>query len=227
MSDPVTGRRVTFRDVLANREFRALYVAQALSVIGDQLARIAVALLIFHRSGSPLLSALSLGLSYFPWAIGGPLLGGYADRFPRRDVMVACDLARVVLVLALAIPGLPLPALFPLLFLVALLQPPFNSARASLLPDVVGEGEPYVVASTLSATTIQLGSVAGWAIGGLAVALIGARSSIIVDAATFACSAWLVLRRVAPRQAANSAPRHILAEMRFGAREVFGDPQLR
>src|SRR5438270_9349902 len=147
MSEPAAARRVTFRDVLANREFRALYVAQALSVVGDQLARIAVALLIFHRSGSPLLTALSLGLSYLPWAIGGPLLGGYADRLPRRDVMVACDVARAVLVLGLAIPGLALPLLFPLLFLVSLLQPPFNTARASLLPDVVGEGEPFVVAA--------------------------------------------------------------------------------
>src|SRR5689334_13555078 len=103
MSRPDSGRRVTFRDVLANREFRALYVAQALSVVGDQLARIAVAWLIFDRSGSPLLTALSLGLSYLPWAVGGPLLGAYADRFPRRDVMVLCDAARAVLVLGLAI----------------------------------------------------------------------------------------------------------------------------
>ena len=43
MSEPATARRVTFRDVFANREFRAIYVAQALSVVGDQLARIAVA----------------------------------------------------------------------------------------------------------------------------------------------------------------------------------------
>ena len=227
MSRPDDGRRVTFRDVLANREFRALYVAQALSIVGDQLARIAVMSLIYHRSGSPLLTALSLGLSYLPWAVGGPLLGAYADRFPRRDVMVLCDAARAVLVLGLAIPGLPFAVLFTLLIVVALLQPPFNSARASLLPDVVGEGEVFAVASTLSTTTIQLGSLAGWAIGGAAVALIGARTSIVVDAATFAFSAWLVLRRVSPRGAANAAPRHMLAEMRQGAAEVFGDPQLR
>src|SRR5881227_2106930 len=118
MSEPVSGRRVTFRDVLANREFRALYIAQALSIVGDQLARIAVALLVFNKSDSPLLTALSIGLSYLPWAVAGPLLGGYADRLPRRDVMVACDAGRAVLVLLLAIPGLPVVALFPLLVLV-------------------------------------------------------------------------------------------------------------
>src|SRR5438309_10744808 len=98
MSDPVAGRRVTFRDVLANREFRAMYAAQALSVVGDQLARIAVALLVFSRSHSALLTALSYAVSYLPWVVGGPLLAGYADRLPRRSVMIATDLVRIVLV---------------------------------------------------------------------------------------------------------------------------------
>jgi len=222
-----SGRRVTFRDVLANREFRAVYLAQAFSIIGDQLARIAVALLVFSRSHSPFLSALSIGLSYLPWAVAGPLLGGYADRLPRRNVMVACDLARAFLVMGLAIPGIPIAALFPLLIAVASLQPPFNTARASLLPDLVGEGETYAVASTLSNTTIQLGSVLGWGVGGAAVAILGARTSIIVDAATFALSAWLVVRWVHPRAAADAGPRDIVAEMRQGVAVVFGDPELR
>ena len=222
-----TDRRVTFRDVLANREFRALYAAQAFSIIGDQLARIAVALLVFNQSKSPLLTALSLGLSYLPWAVAGPLLGGIADRLPRRDVMVACDVGRAVLVLGLAIPGLPLGVVFPLLVVVASLQPPFNTARAAMLPDVVGEGETFAVASTLSNTTVQLGSVFGWAIGGAAVALIGSRTAILVDAGTFALSAWLVLRNVVAREAADAGQRDVLAELRQGAQVVFGDPELR
>src|SRR3954452_1001151 len=122
-------RRVTFGDVLANREFRALYVAQALSVVGDQLARIAVALLVFNRSGSALLTALSYGLSYVPWIVAGPLLAGYADRLPRRSVMLFCDLVRAVLVMGIAIPHLPLPLVFVLLLIVALLEPPFTTSR--------------------------------------------------------------------------------------------------
>src|SRR3954447_18219901 len=99
MSEPVTGRRVTFRDVLANREFRAMYIAQALSVVGDQLARIAVAILVFNRSHSALLTGVTYAITYLPWAFGGPLLAGYADRLPRRSVMIVSDLVRAVLVL--------------------------------------------------------------------------------------------------------------------------------
>src|SRR4051794_30653221 len=133
MSQPAGTRRVTFREVLANREFRAMYVAQALSVVGDQLARIAIAVLVFNRSHSALLTAASYALSYLPWAIGGPLLSGYADRLPRRSVMVVCDVVRAFLVLLVAIPHLPTGALLLLVTVVAALEPPFVSARAAML----------------------------------------------------------------------------------------------
>ena len=66
MSEAAVTRRVTFGDVLANPEFRAMYVAQALSVAGDQLARIAVAVLVFSRSHSATLTGLSYAVSYLP-----------------------------------------------------------------------------------------------------------------------------------------------------------------
>src|SRR3954463_12674256 len=192
MGQAAVAPRVTVSDVLADREFRAMYAAQALSVVGDQLARIAVALLVFNRSHSALLTALSFAVSYLPWVVGGPLLAGYADRLPRRSVMIACDLVRVVLVLAIVIPGMPTAGLLILVTLVALMEPPFLAARAAMLPDVSGEGEHYAVASTLSNTTNNVAVVAGFAVGGAVVAAIGAHTGILVDAVTFAVSALLI-----------------------------------
>ena len=227
MSETAVAPRVTVRDVLADREFRAMYAAQALSVVGDQLARIAVALLVFSRSHSPLLTALSFAVSYLPWIVGGPLLAGLADRLPRRTVMIASDLARVVLVLGIAIPGMPTAGLLLLVALVALMEPPFLAARAALLPDVIGEGDRYVIASTLSNTTNNVGVVAGFAVGGAVVATIGARTGIIVDSLTFALSALLIARHVQQRPAADAGRRDVLGELRQGAAIVFGDAYLR
>src|SRR4051812_6351010 len=227
MSEPVTGRRVTFRDVLANREFRALYVAQALSVVGDQLARIAVAVLVFSRSHSALLTAASFSLSYLPWVVGGPLLAGYADRLRRRNVMIFCDLARGALVLVVALPQLPTAGLLTLVTAIALLEPPFSASRASMLPDVVGEGESYAIASTLSNTTNNLGVVLGFAVGGFVVAAAGARQTVVLDALTFAASAALLAFAVTDRPPLAHGPRRILAELREGADVVFGDAYLR
>src|SRR4051794_26712669 len=227
MGQAAVAPRVTVSDVLADREFRAMYAAQALSVVGDQLARIAVALLVFNRSHSALLTALSFAVSYLPWVVGGPLLAGYADRLPRRTVMIASDLVRVVLVLGIAIPGMPTAALFVLVALVALTEPPFLAARAALLPDVIGEGDRYVVASTLSNTTNNVGVVVGFAVGGAVVATIGARTGIIVDSLTFALSAWLVAHFVHKRPAADAGRRDVLGELRQGAAIVFGDAYVR
>jgi diguanylate cyclase (GGDEF)-like protein len=227
MSQAAVAPRVTVRDVLANGEFRAMYIAQALSVVGDQLARIAVALLVYHRSHSTLLTAVSFGVSYLPWIVGGPFLAGFADRMPRRTVMIASDLVRVFLVLGIAIPGMPTPALLVLVTLVALMEPPFLAARASMLPDVIGEGERYAVASTLSNTTNNVGVVAGFAVGGAVVAAIGVRTGIIIDSLTFGFSAWILARKVQLRPAADAGRRNPMRELRQGVDIVFGDPYLR
>src|SRR3954452_4323435 len=227
MSEAAPTRRVTFGDVLANREFRAMYIAQALSVVGDQLARIAVAILVFNRSHSALLTGVTYAITYLPWAVGGPLLAGYADRLPRRSVMIVSDLVRAVLVLFVAIHGMPLVLLLALVTLVALMEPPFAAARASLLPDVVGEGETYAQASTLANTTNHFGVVVGFAVGGAIVAAIGARPAILLDAATFVLSALVVSLRVTKRPAVDAGRRALREEMRQGANIVFGDAYLR
>jgi diguanylate cyclase (GGDEF)-like protein len=227
MSQAAVSRRVTFGDVLANREFRAMYVAQALSVAGDQLARIAVAILVFNRSHSALLTGLTYAISYLPWVVGGPLLAGYADRLPRRRVMIVSDLVRAALILCVAIPGLPLAGLLLLITLVSLMEPPFAAARAAMLPDVVGEGEHYAQASTLANTTNTFGVVVGFAVGGAIVGAIGARPALVLDAFTFALSAMLIAQRVRHRPAADAGKREFVAELRQGAHLVFGDAYLR
>ena len=102
----------SYREVFAIGEFRALWSAQVLSFAGDQFAQVAIAILVYGRTRSPFLTALA----YLPPIAGGPLLSGLADLFPRRRVMIVCDLFRVGTVGLMAIPGLPFAALCVLLF---------------------------------------------------------------------------------------------------------------
>jgi MFS family permease len=81
-------RAARYRDVFASEEFRALFAAHILSVVGDQFARVALAVLVFNRTASASLTALVYALTFLPSIVGGPLLSGLADRFPRRRVMV-------------------------------------------------------------------------------------------------------------------------------------------
>ncbi|HTW19094.1 MAG TPA: MFS transporter [Mycobacteriales bacterium] len=228
MSESVgTGRRATFRDVLAIHEFRSLYLAQTLSVAGDQLARIAVAWIVYQRTHSPFLTGVSYAVTYLPWLIGGPLGSVYADRYPRRTVMIICDALRMLLVLCVAIPRMPTASLLVLVTLVACLEPPFAASRAALVPEVVGEGDAYVAAATLGNSTNQLAVVLGFALGGALVAFVGPHTALVVDAVTFALSGLVASRYVAHRPAAMAARSRWRSEISDGARVVFGDSRLR
>ena len=226
----------TFRDVFGVREFRALWASVALSAAGDRLALVALALLVYDRTGSPLLGAATYAAGYLPWVIGGLLLSGLADRRPRRAVMVACDAARALLVAAMIVPGLPVAALVGLLFAATVFAPPFESARASVTPAIL-PGERYALGTSLLQATYLVAEVAGAAGGGAVAAMAGVRTALVVDAATFAASGLLVRfgtrARPAPapgaepaagRGGAGTSP---LAAAVAGLRLVFGDRALR
>ncbi len=231
---PTAADKPTFRDVFAIPEFRALWLAQLLSVAGDQLARLAITVLVYDRTHSALWTAVTYAVTFLPWVIGGLALSGLADRLPRRQVMVACDMARVVLVCLMALvsltapPALALWIMVALLFLVTLLDSPFKSARSATLPDVL-PGERYVLGIAVTQTTLQVGMVAGFALGGLVVAVTGVRIALLIDAATFAASALLVQLWVRQRPAAAKRAERpsSFAEIAAGVRLVFGDSRLR
>jgi MFS family permease len=220
----------TWRSLFAVGEFRALWVAQTISLLGDQLARVAVAWLVFDRTRSALLTAVVYALTFLPWVLGGPLLGGLADRFPRRTVMVVCSLLSTVLVGLLAVPGMPTVALCGLLFVIVLLESPFLAARSALLIDVLPD-DRYVLASALGNMTGQAVQVLGFAAGGLVVAVIGPRTALLLDAATFLVAALVVrvwsARRPAPKDPTEDGVGPWLGRLRGGARAVFADRRLR
>jgi MFS family permease len=226
---PRDNTSVTFRDVFAVREFRALWAAFVLSLVGDQLARVALAYLVYRRTGNAFLTALTYAIGFLPWIIGGPLLSGLADRFPRRTVMIVADLLRAAIVGLMAVPRMPLAVLLVLLFVAELGAPPFASARAALLPEVL-PGELYIVGSAVNTVTWETVQVMGFVVGGLFVARVGPRDGLVVDALTFLASAlilllWVRHRPPPPRESGEAVG--LTADLRAGARLVFGDPWLR
>jgi predicted MFS family arabinose efflux permease len=218
----------TYRELFSESQFTSLFVAQAISLAGDQLARVAIATLVFQETRSAFLTALIYAVTYVPWLIGGPLLGGLADRLPRRTVMVCCQLLSAVLVALMAVPGIPLFVLATLLFVVILAESPFLSARASMLVDILPD-DRYVLASALNQLTIQGAQVVGFAAGGALIGLIGPRDALLIDAASFLVSAALVRLGVRVHGAVASVVQlgNSWERMKTGAKVVFGDPRLR
>jgi MFS family permease len=226
----VASRPTTFAEVFRIGEFRALWIAQVLSVAGDQLARVALTLLVFARTDSAVLAAVTFAASIVPTFVGGLVLSGLADRFPRREVMIVCDVSRAALVAIMAMPGLPIALMVCLLCVVTMIGAPFTSARAALYPDILA-GDRYVLGTAVTLTTLQFAQVIGFAAGGAIVGFFGVRTSLIVDAGTFVISALIIWGLVQSRPAARSRAREHtgarLAGVAAGMRLVFGSPKLR
>jgi MFS family permease len=221
--------RATFREVFAVREFRVLWSAVLLSTSGDRLALVALTLLVYDRTKSGLLAAAVYAVGYLPWVIGGLFLAELADRRPRRSVMVFCDAARAVLVAVMVVPGVPIGALVALLFAATMFTPVFESAKASITPQIL-QGERYVLGTAVLQTTLLLGQVVGAVGGGVAVAFVGVRSSLAIDAVTFVISGLLIGLGIRARPAAvrpETDQPSPLARMVGGFKLVFGDPALR
>jgi MFS family permease len=218
---PVTYRQcpVTYRDVFRVGEFRAMFTAQVASLLGDQAAAVALAVLLYQRTGSALVAALGYATAYLPWTVGGIVLAPLADRIAPRRLLVTCDLARAGLIGLAAIPGMPLPVIGALILVAAFFAPPFEAAHASLLPQVL-PGDRYAVGLSVGNAVHQSAQLAGFLLGGALVVAISSNGALAVDAVSFALSALLLRRGLARRPAAGAgvagvddAPRSLLARM--------------
>lgn len=220
--------RARFGDVLAVGEFRALWLAELQSVLGDQLARVALSVLVFQRTGSAAWPALTYALTFLPDLLGGPLLSGLADRCPRRAVLVTADVLRALLVGVLAIPGLSLPVLAAVLVVVQLANAPFSAAQAAIVPAML-TGERYPLGQSLLKMTNQIGQLAGFAAGGAIVATLGPGCGLAIDAATFAVSALVIRLGVKARPVVHT-PTVVTStwrRLKAGAGTIWHDPRLR
>ena len=229
-ADAVTDRDrpVTFRDVFAVREYRALYASLLVNWVGDYLAKAAVTVLVYQQSRSVLMSAAAFAVSFLPWIIGGTLLSAMAERYPYRRVLIIADLARMVPIALLLVPHMPIPIMLLLLFLASLGTPPTQAARSALQPLVISR-EKLATAITINQTTGQAAQVFGYLAGAALATAISPQVALAIDVLTFALSAAFIAAGVRPRPAARSRAQrtHLLSESAEGFRLVFGNHTLR
>jgi len=182
------------RDLLRIPDFRRLYVAQAISDVGDGMTYLALFLLVLNLTGSTSLIALMSILVALPPVTIGLFAGAWADRADRRRIMVGSDALRAVLVAGLvpaAIAG-NVPAVFVLATAQAVVGTFFSPARSALVPRVV-PAEALLAANSLGQATRMIASVAGALVTGVVAAAAGmAWPVFLVDAATFLVSVALV-----------------------------------
>ncbi len=221
------------RQAFGHPEVRALLLAEAFSDLGDQIARVALALLVFDQTDSVLAAALTLAVAYLPGIFGAAFLGSLADRLPRRAVLLWCDLLRALLIALLAlfaVDGTPLVLLLLLLLASEFVAAPFTTARTALFGDVLADRDLYSSALTIGRSINLSAQVMGFIAAGIIVGLLGSRLALALDALTFLISYAIIRARVTSRGAAETegaSARRLLSDMEGGFRELMSDPSRR
>lgn len=194
----------------------ALFAAQFCSLSGNAIAMVAVPIIALTETGSPLAAGVAGVFATVPLVIGGALGGVLVDRFGYRVSSIVADLASGLTIVAIpvlwATVGLPFGVLLALVFLGGLLDPPGDTAKTVLMPDLAELARmPLPRAAGAQSTVQRTASMVGAGAGGALVALAGPAPALIVDAIGFAMSAVLVACFV-PRRAVSSEAEAALAE---------------
>lgn len=221
--------RGSYRKVLAVGEFRAVWLGHAVSTISANLLLLAVAMLVYQRTGMPVAAGVTVALTLLPPIFAGPLLSIIADLYPRRRVMVISDLIRAALIAAIGLPGIPIWAIWLLVALATLPGVPHGAARAALLAEIL-PGDRYVTGSSIAHMTTQLSVMFGLLLGGVVVTAIGPGPAMLYNGLGFVAAAFIVLVGVQSRrspQPSGSREQGLWAITVEGAVMVFADPRLR
>jgi len=218
------------RSALRHGTFRRLLLGLAVSQAGDWLYNVALLAFVYERTHSAGWLAATTAARVLPIVVLGPLGGVIADRYDRRRVMIASDVVRAGLMLALAVvalAGLPVVLAPVLAGLATAAAAPYPPCAAATTPRLVPDED--LPGANAARSVVGMGSVAAGPVVGAVLLLLGpASSAFLINAGTFALSALAVLS--IPAGAAFRPTRvpgdrnGVLADVMLGARALRSHP---
>ena len=214
-----------------NRNFRLLFSAQIISLLGSGVTTVGLALFAYQLTGGTSATAVignALTLRILAFLLFSQPAGVIADRINKKKILIAADLIRFGL-LALFPFITQVWQIYALIFAINAVTAFFTPTFESSVPEVVG-GEQYVKALSLSRVATDVEAVAAPALAGLLVALLGLRWVFWFDAFTYLVSASFVAVTVMPYvkgKLPKISLRSFLAELTTGTRILLREPSLR
>jgi len=219
---------------VTRRPLYALYVADAISLVGNAVALLAVPWFVLVTTGSAALTGLAVFFNFLPAVLAAFFGGVIVDRLGFRTTSVAADLASAAAVAAIpwlhSTVGIELWQLMGLVFLGALLDAPGATARQALFPDVVELAGVRMERASGIRASIQQGSLlVGGPLGGVLVASVGATTALWLNAASFVVSAAIVAGAIprAEHELDAEPPGRFLEDLAEGMRFIWGHRLIR
>ncbi|WP_299845773.1 MFS transporter, partial [uncultured Jannaschia sp.] len=214
-------------DILADRTYRHLFLAQVVALLGTGLATVALGLLAFDLAGDGAAFVLGTVFTIKMVAYVGiaPVAGAFADRLPRRALLVTLDLVRAGV--ALALPFVTeVWQVYVLIFLLQSASAAFTPTFQATIPDVLPEEARYTRALSLSRLAYDLENIVSPTLAGLLLAVMSYNSLFLGTVAGFMASALLVVSVLLPSPR-PSEPRGVYVRTTRGIRIYLATPRLR
>ena len=215
-------RRHPYVRLALNTSFSALWTSGLISLFGDRIHQVALAVIVFGVTKSPIAVGFVFFAATLPNLLLGPISGTLVDRWDQKQVLVVSDLLRAAIVLLIPIAAVTnILLVYPLVFLVTSISIFFRPAREAVMPRIVADDE-LLTANSANWLAESLADTVGYSVAGLFVAFLGRSLPLAfwLDASTYLASALLILTVAippVPRGAAEAAE-GILSEMRAGWR---------
>ncbi|GAA0261960.1 MFS transporter [Saccharothrix mutabilis subsp. mutabilis] len=191
----------SYQTLFATPEYTPFLAGFAAFAAAQTIGALALGTLVFRATGSPLLAALSMFGPQLAQLVGGALLLSAADRVPPRAILSALSLAFAAGAAVLALPGLPIWAVFAVLLGQGLVASLGGGVRGGLLNEILTK-DGYVLGRSVYNMTWGLVQVTGFAAGGLLLTVLTPRNCLLLAAAAYALSAVITrlgLTRRPPR----------------------------
>ncbi len=218
----------SYVEVARSPSYFPLWLSQLVSSFGDTLHYIALVVLVYQLTGQGAAVAVLVAAEVLPVLLLGPVAGVVIDRFSRKSVLIAADLARALLVLSLVWPQGAWHA-YLVAAGIAAGNTFFNPTVQAVIPALTTENQ-RLAANSVAWSTGRLVQIIASAIAGSMIALIGTDAAFAVNAATFVISALLIVRLVIPQHAGHLGQEttrgldRYLGEAREGMRYARHDP---
>lgn len=214
---------------LQSHDYRRLWIAQFVSVVGDKVHQIAMSILVYEVTGSIMHVGLMLAVTTLPAVLFGVVAGAYVDRWDRRSTMLIADLARALVVLSIPwLVHLGMPFFYLAAFAVASISLLFEPARLSLIPELV-ESDQLMAANSLDNVTTSVSELLGLVFGAGLVAWFGTTKAFYFDGLTFVVSALFVamVRYRGTAMVAGETAEPLREQVQRGIRHIWDRPVLR
>jgi DHA3 family macrolide efflux protein-like MFS transporter len=231
---PGPPQTVTYRDLLRNRNFRWLWLGQAITTFGSSFTRVAIPIYVYQLTGSYGQLGFSFFVSFLPSLLFGLFAGALVDRWDQRRTMIYSDILSSAL-LAILVASVLLPlndtfhlgSVYAITFLTGILREMFAPARIAIFTEVVPEHE-LLTANSLDQSTTTFGDLMSYPLASLALSYLGAEIAFSIDAVTFLLSAVLIAAvKVQQSRAEPDTTSNILHDIAEGLTIINRAPLLR